>query len=76
VEKAKSRQAQSSGPIVGYSPKWTLGRKLFFSAHNRDFFSAIIYYYQKEVLLPNGNQNICSNEKLFYQNFEIIEWNY
>jgi hypothetical protein len=79
-----------SGPVCGNSPKWasTVVRwaetaqnghsveNFFVSAQIREFFSAMIVYYPKEVLLPNGNQNSCSNGKLFYQNFEIIEWNY
>jgi hypothetical protein len=48
----------------------------FVSAQIREFFSAIIVYYQKEVILPNGNQNSCSTEKLFYQKLEFFEWNY
>jgi hypothetical protein len=47
----------------GNSPKWALGRIFFFSAQIREFFSAIIDYYQKEVILPNVDQNSCSNEK-------------
>jgi hypothetical protein len=75
-----------SGPVGGKSQKlastvvrWAETAQnghsvdfFFVSAQSRDFFSAIIHYYQKEVLLPNGNQNSCSNEKLFYRNFEIL----
>jgi hypothetical protein len=79
-----------SGTVGGKSQKWAstvVGwaetaqkghsvKNFFVSAQIWDFFSAIIVYYPKEVLLPNGNQNSCSNEILFYRNFEIIQWNY
>jgi hypothetical protein len=60
-----------SGPVGGNSQNWasTVVRcaetaqnghsvEFFFvSAQNQDFFSAIKHYYQKEVKLPNDNQN-------------------
>jgi hypothetical protein len=59
-----------SGPVGGNSQNWvsTVVRwaetaqnghsvEFFFSAQIRDFFAAIIVYYLKEVLLPNGGGN-------------------
>jgi hypothetical protein len=74
AEKAKNGQAQWSDRAETAQNRHPVD--IFFNAQIQDFFSAIIVYYPKEVLLPNGNRNSCSNEKLFYQNVEIIECNY
>jgi hypothetical protein len=75
AEKAKNGQAQWSDRAEtaqnGHSVE-----DFFVSAQIQEFFSAIIVYYPKEVLLPNGNQNSYSNEKLFYRKLEFFEWNY
>jgi hypothetical protein len=75
AEKAKNGQAQWSDRAETAQNRHPVD--IIFLMHKfREFFLAIIVYYPKEVLLPNGNRNSCSNEKLFYQNFEIIECNY
>jgi hypothetical protein len=60
---AKLRASALEGQIGEHSGLLALNghsaENIFVSAQRPNFFSAIIYYYQKEVLLPNGNQNSC-----------------
>jgi hypothetical protein len=56
----KTKMGKNSGPMGGNRPNGHSVENVF-SAQSREFFSPIIYYYQKKVLLPSGNQNSCLN---------------
>jgi hypothetical protein len=76
VDGQSQKWASTVGLLGRNSPKWALGRIFFCFCTKSEFFAAIKYYYQKEVQLPNDNQNSCSNKKVFYQRLEFFEHNY
>jgi hypothetical protein len=75
VADKKPKMGQHSRSAGQKQPKMGTWKCFFCFCTKSGFFSAIKHYCQKEVQLPNGNQNSCSNKKVFFQKLEFgLKW--